>query len=99
MRRLIPPGGEIAKAAYSWNAVGFSGPSLSTRSAILYSASPRRLPAWPVVIMSLRDGGSVSPAIVQMKLPMLEWIHEVQKSCPLNRASPYIVAPCIGCPN
>jgi hypothetical protein len=46
-----------------------SPPRRSTRSAVRKSASPRKLPANDVVIWSLSDGGSVSPATSQTALP------------------------------
>src|SRR5471030_3249418 len=70
-RRLTAVGGETIAAPNSCQKSGLSPPPSSTSSAIRKSASPRRLPALPVVIWSLIEGGSVSPAIFHRKLPTL----------------------------
>ena len=69
--RLKPVGGESAAAPNSRQKPGFSPFPSNTSPAILKSTSPSMLPAWPVVIASLMEGGVVSPAISQRKLPIL----------------------------
>ena len=67
--RLNPTAGEIAAATHSRQACGMLLRSRSTICAMRYSGSPRKLPAMPLAIWSLREGGVFSPAISHIALP------------------------------
>jgi hypothetical protein len=66
---LKPTAGEIAAATHSRQGAGMLLRSRSSIWAMRYSGSPRKLPAMPLAIWSLRAGGVFSPAISQARLP------------------------------
>src|SRR5437868_4998396 len=67
--RLNPIEGQTSAAPSSVRVLGRSPALSSIRLAVRKSASPRKLPAIGVVIWSLIDGGSRSPATSQSALP------------------------------
>ena len=70
-KRLKPVGGEIAAAPNSRQNPGLLPSPSSNKPAIRNNTSPKKLPAMPLAIWSLVEGGVVSPYVSQRKLPAL----------------------------
>ena len=68
-RRLNPVGGEMIAAPSSRQNPGFSPPPSSRRLAIRNAASPMNAPPIAVLMWSFSEGGVVSPAVSQSRLP------------------------------
>src|SRR3972149_11096934 len=68
-RRLKPVEGCCAAATSSRQNPGFSPPPSSSRLAIRKSGSPKKDPAIPLAIWSLKEGSVVSPPVSHRKLP------------------------------
>jgi hypothetical protein len=68
-RRLKPVDNDTNAAPSSRQNPGLSPPPSSSRLAIRNRASPMKVPAMPLAMWSLREGGVVSPYVSQRKLP------------------------------